>query len=614
MRMPVPVRILSTLVLVSALSGALTLAGGTAESAAGKPASTWTARPATYQVVTEKDRRIEMSDGTVLVADVLRPGRDGVAVDGRFPVLLTQTPYNKNLRTENHAVPYLVERGYVQVIADVRGTGGSQGDWLALGEREQRDGFELVAWAASKQRPWSDGRVGTYGISYAGINQLLTAAQRPPALKATFPIVPSGDPYRDLLMPGGQPNVGFTAGWFGLVTGGGIAPPTYTAEDPAMAVSTILGHAGRATELQLPMLAEGITGGDVVYDGPFWRTRAPLTVIDKVRVPTFLFGGWFDVFQRSQPLLFGRLQRNGVPTRLVMGPWNHLEAAAGGTLPEQGVPSRDDLVLRWMDRYLRGVPDGTLDSDIAPVTYYELGSDRWRTAGFWLGHEVKARALQLDGPARHGASGKLVTGRASTATADTLMPVPVAGLCSRSTSQWTAGVIPTNPCDDNQALDQVTGLSYDLPVRSPLRLRGPIGARLFVSTTATEGMIGARVEDVAPDGSVRQLTGGWQVLSLRQLDRGRTVSRNGHVLQPYHPLTKASELPVTPGEVMETYVEIFPTGAVVQPGHTLRLTLQAADVAHVTAPATRLVPTATGVLSIHHDRVHPSQLVLPIAR
>lgn len=189
---PVPVRILSTLVLVSALGGALTLAGGTAESAAGKPASTWTARPATYQVVTEKDRRIEMSDGTVFVADVLRPGRDGVAVDGRFPVLLTQTPYNKNLRTENHAVPYLVERGYVQVIADVRGTGGSQGDWLALGEREQRDGLELVAWAASKQRPWSDGRVGTYGISYAGINQLLTAAQRPPALKATFPIVASG--------------------------------------------------------------------------------------------------------------------------------------------------------------------------------------------------------------------------------------------------------------------------------------------------------------------------------------------------------------------------------------------------------------------------------------
>lgn len=609
MRLPVSVRVRSALVVTCCISAGLTVTNGAAGEASAKPVAEWTARPATYQVVTDKDQRIRMSDGTVLVADVLRPGRDGKAVAGRFPIVLTQTPYNKNVPGQSFSVPYLVERGYVQVIADVRGTGGSQGDWLALDKREQRDGFELVAWAASKQRPWSNGRVGTYGISYAGINQLLTAAQRPPALKAAFPIVPSGDPYRDLLMPGGQPNIGFVTGWFGLVTGGGILPPTYLAQDPAMAVATILRHAGRFAELQAPMLAEGITGGDVVYDGPFWRTRAPLTVIDKVDVPTFIFGGWFDVFQRSQPMLFQRLQRNGVPAKLVMGPWNHLEASDGGTLPDRGVPSRDELALRWMDRYLRKAPDPTLDTDIAPVTYYELGSGRWRTARSWLGPRVSARTLQLDGPARHGAPGKLVTGGAS-ATADTLLPVPVAGLCSRSTSQWTAGVVPTNPCDRNQALDDNTGLSYDLAVRAPLRLLGPVGARLFLSTTSTEGMIGARLEDVAPDGSVRQLTGGWQVLSLRRLDRARTVVRDGHVLQPYHPLTKASALPVTAGEVMEVYLEIFPTGALIQPGHKLRLTLQAADVAHVTAPANRQVATATGVLSIHHDRDHPSQLVL----
>lgn len=608
MRPPALVRLLLAVALVIG-----TVAGLTPTGAVATPAHRWTARPATYQVVTEKDQRIRMSDGTILVADVLRPGRGGKAVGGRFPVLLTQTPYNKNLRTENHAVPYLVERGYVQVIADVRGTGGSQGDWLALGKREQRDGYELVAWAASKKRPWSNGRVGTYGISYAGINQLLTAAQHPPALKALFPIVPSGDPYRDLLMTGGQPNVGFTVGWFGLVTGAGVAPPSYTAQDPAMAASVMAQHAARATELQGPLLAEGLTGGDVIYDSPFWRAKAPLTVIDKVRVPTFIFGGWYDVFQRSQPMLYQRLRQNGVPARLVMGPWNHLKAAAGGTLPEQGVPSRNDLVLRWMDRYLRGRPDSALARDIAPITYHDLGTGKWRTARSWLAPEVAARALRLDGPASHGTPGRLTTGTAR-AEADTLYPVPIAGLCSRSTSQWTAGVVPTNPCDENQALDNPTGLSYDLPVRTPLRLLGPIGARLFISTTATEGMIGARVEDVAPDGTVKQLTGGWQVLSLRALDRRRTVVRDGRVLQPYHPLTRDSVLPVKPGKVMEVHVEIFPTGATIQPGHTLRLTLQAADLAHLTAPVSRQPATATGVLSIHHDRAHPSQLILPTMR
>lgn len=572
----------------------------------------WKPRPAAYGVVTDKDQRIRMSDGTVLVADVLRPARDGKAVPGRFPVLLTQTPYNKNVPTQSFAVPYLVERGYVQVIVDVRGTGGSSGKWLALDRREQRDGFELVAWAASRNRPWSNGRVGTYGISYAAINQFLTAAQHPPALKAMFPIVPSGDPYRDLITNGGQPNIGFTMGWFGLVTGTSLLPPTYLASDPALAAAVWSGHLRRATEFQALMAAEGLRGGDVIYDSDFWRRRAPLTHIDKVRTPTFIFGSWYDVFQRSQPMLYQRLRRNGVPAKLFMGHWDHLAGSRGGTLPEGGMPARDEMALRWMDRHLRGHVDATLDRDVAPVTYYEIGSGKYRRVSQWPATSMRTGTLRLAGPAGPGSPGRLTTGGPAGARPDTLLPVPVAGLCTRSANQWTAGVIAETPCAEDHRLNDHTGLVYDLPLRRSLRLLGPMNARLFLSTTSTNGLVSVRVEAVAPDGSVRHISSGVQVLSMRQLDRARSMVRDGRILQPWHPFTKAAERSMAP--VMEVNVEIFSSGAVIPAGHTLRLALQAADAAHVTAPTSRSFATATGVLSVHHTPAFPSELVLPVVR
>lgn len=160
----------------------------------------WQERPAQYGVHVTEDVPVTMSDGTRLRVNVYRPAKDdGSPVEGRFPVVVTQTPYNKSGPGLGFRNDYLVRRGYVQVVADVRGTGSSEGRWASFDGREQRDGAELVAWAHSREREWSDGRVGLWGISYGAINQLLTAAQRPPGLKALFPIVPAGDVYRDVV-------------------------------------------------------------------------------------------------------------------------------------------------------------------------------------------------------------------------------------------------------------------------------------------------------------------------------------------------------------------------------------------------------------------------------
>jgi hypothetical protein len=125
-------------------------------------------------------------------------------------------------------------------------------------------------------------------------------------------------------------------------------------------------------------------------------------------------------------------------------------------------------------------------------------------------------------------------------------------------------------------------------------------------------MVGARIEVVVPCGKITQLTAGWQVLSLRALDQGKTVRKDGFVVKPYHPFTKISKLPVEAGKPVEVYVEIFPTAALFAKGHTLRLTLQSGDAPHLTPPLPQFADSFGGTLQVWHDAQHPSQLILPI--
>ncbi|MCX6091067.1 MAG: CocE/NonD family hydrolase [Candidatus Atribacteria bacterium] len=129
----------------------------------------------------EKNVAVMMRDGVILRADVRRPAKTG-----KYPVLIFRTPYGKsegdpdNEKTFNEAV----KRGYAMVIQDVRGRFESEGEFVAY-RNEGKDGYDTIEWAA--QQPWSDGRVGTFGLSYPGAVQWLAAVENPPHLKAMVP-------------------------------------------------------------------------------------------------------------------------------------------------------------------------------------------------------------------------------------------------------------------------------------------------------------------------------------------------------------------------------------------------------------------------------------------
>jgi putative CocE/NonD family hydrolase len=132
------------------------------------------------QVILEKNVSVPMRDGVVLRADIMRP-----AEDGKLPVLVYRTPYGKDAAQQAYTTfKHVVERGYAVVIQDVRGRYHSDGDFRPY-ENEGRDGYDTIEWAAS--RPWSNGDVGTLGLSYPGAVQWLAAVQGPPHLKAMVP-------------------------------------------------------------------------------------------------------------------------------------------------------------------------------------------------------------------------------------------------------------------------------------------------------------------------------------------------------------------------------------------------------------------------------------------
>jgi len=586
----------------------------------------WTPRPEQYDgTAFSPDLEIPMSDGTILRGDLTRPAvmlPDGSirAVDKRLPVVVTITAYNKSALASTglggSTGDYLVKRGYAQLTVDARGTGSSNGQWNAFDTRENTDAGEIMEWAASQE--WSNGRTAMTGPSYMGISQLWAAAARPKGLKAIFPQVPGADVYRDVVASGGAIDVGFIPLWLGLVTATGLIPPQ---TNGSTALSIYLDHIMGAFGFTAQVIPAALLAQEPAYDGEFYEQRSVINVIDQVEVPAFFVSGEYDLFQRGTPLLFEALQRNGVPTKLITGPWDHLEGSSAADIGDAGYGTLEELQLRWFDHYVKGKRDKRLHKDIADLTYYEQGSGRWTRSKRWIDRDLRARSYHLSGSSTTAlVNGSLTTGTPEAGTADVL-PVPVSGACTRSANQWTAGILNAgasqfpfpNPCFDDSRINDLTGVVFETePMERATAFRGPINARLYTSVAgAGDGMLSVSVEDVAPDGTVSRLTGGWQVLSLAETDRRRSRKLDGKIIQPWHPFTEESQAPLEGIEPVD--VEVFPTAAKIRKGHRLRVAVQAFDVPHL-LPTLPVLLGSLSVITVHTGPETPSELTVPWVR
>ena len=594
--------------------------------------ATGVARATSYDVVS--DVRIQMSDGVLLDADEYIP-TSGCPC----PTILVQTPYRKEGTAVAEGNPIFPANGYAMVVVDVRGTGSSEGMWDSCGPREQQDSVALVQFAASQ--PFSNGTVGLAGVSYSAINQLLTVEQPgTQAVKAIFPIVPMADAYRDVTWAGGNEDAGFIPLWLGLVNGLAVIPANDALAQPKIALNAESQHALDVATFGGLVLLDAALGGyetmlptalqtypDQAYDGPFYQVRSPIRNIGAVKIPTFIVGGTYDIFQRGEPILFRALPLSGARKKLLIGPWYHTTAGNGLTADDGSspvfdtngnlLPSLNNLQLAWFDRWLKGIRNG-IESFPTVETYY-LGAGKWVPDKQYPASGPTYQRWYLSAAPGVGTSlfsGSLAPAPDAASTSVAVPWIPVNGTCSRSTTQWTAGLVSGTTCEnDNRPSELLSATFTTPPFAAPYALSGPIGATIWLSSTATDAQVVVNVSDVDPSGASSQITGGTLVASLRAVTPAAcgaivadcSVYAGRTLVQPWHPYTHASQSPLTPGIPTALEVEIFPTTAVIQPGHALRVTIATGDFPHETSTLSTTLGSA-GIDTLYLGPDHPSSI------
>jgi putative CocE/NonD family hydrolase len=564
---------------------------------------------------------ITMSDGTVLRANIFLP-----STTGRFPTILTATGYNKDAANPTGQdcsgsqgiagdEPGLTEKGYAVMVFDDRGTGSSGGKWDSWGQRTQEDYKEVLSWIQSQA--WSNSSVATTGGSYMGITSLLLAEAdaarvaegRPRAVKAIWADIPMADAYRDVTFQGGSINSSFIPLWLGLVGTLSALPPSSTSANPQEAASIYLEHLLDNLEFGGEHVVGATLGHEAAYDGPFYRLRSPVVRAGEIRVPVVIQGGWWDLFQRGEPLLWESLRHS--PDRvLLMSPHYHIS---------EGPPMEDPkLKEKWFAHWLQGSKNGV---QLTPkVNLYPINGSHWEHFTRFPVPETSYQRLHLSGESSGSSPVSLHDGSltASTPTAaggDQAPLLPASSPCSRETAQWTAGAASTPICDTNNSTYEASSLTYTTaPLPAATKLTGLITANLWAELSTTDATLVAVLSDVEPSGASNQLTAGFLMASQRAVDPKLSTYTPEHLMiRPWHPFTKASQQAVTPGRPTEYKIEIYPTSAIIKSGDRLRLTIGTANTFSSAPPLPVLGNELGGTITVLHGSVYDSNLLLPIA-
>lgn len=600
-----------------------------APSAPATAEAPWEPGEATYDVVTTNDIPVTMPDGRVLRAMIRAPAVKGTSTpaEGPFPVILVQTPYGKSvgdLSSLGGVDDELVKRGYLGVVVDVAGTGGSEGQSQLFGKQEAEDGAELVRWAS--ELPNSTGKVGLLGGSYLGIDQVFTAAEVGPGspLKAIFPIATASDPYRDLFVAGGivnmESSLGLIAGYFGLRT---FTPAIERGpNDPLDALRLGIEHGLAGIPFELTTGLDVLFQRGRTYDSEYWQERAPQRVLQKVvdnGVAAYLVGGQYDVFQRGEPLLYSGLQNAAAGRsvwepmapgqtadpryQLLTGPWDHGNQGEGADLLRRQ--------LQWFDHWLKGVDTGVLDTT-TPLHVIEPGGASYDIARY-PSEQASYERYYLQ------AGKKLGTDAPTAGTgSDSIIWKPLSLYCQRSLNQWGAGIFRQayETCKKYPPLatPQPGDVAYDTePLASDLRLAGPIGLTLRATSNRPETMFIATLQEVAPNGEVTDISAGALLGSARAIDPDKSWTSIGDAYAlPYHPHTKAAEQAVPRGQVTRYDIEIRPAFQTVEKGHSLRLLISSGDTPHLLPPPMKLLSLLGGVYALQRNAAAASFIDLPV--
>jgi hypothetical protein len=339
----------------------------------------------------ERGLKCTLSDGTTLLSDHYYP-----AGDGPWPTLLMRQPYGRALAsTVVYAHPvWFARQGYHVAIQDVRGRGGSEGEFEPF-RHEGPDGAETIQWL--RYLTASNGRIGMYGFSYHGATQLLAAAEQPQGLKCIAPHMTAADLYQGWFYHHGALRLQRTLQWgIQLLREDARRMGLREASDRLEAAwadvgsqSTRVPYAAHAAiaDPELP----GYVRDWFSERGPgdYWSERDVSTRLDSIQVPALHIAGWFDTYLEGSVEGYLAL-RHGAGSQsardnqyLIAGPWIHHpwgERVGDANLGEAANVDTDSILLRWFNHWLK---DSGEFAGEPRIRYFSLGPNRWRSATEW---------------------------------------------------------------------------------------------------------------------------------------------------------------------------------------------------------------------------------------
>jgi putative CocE/NonD family hydrolase len=596
-------------------------------------------------VLYKADVMIPMSDGVKLATDIYRPAANGVVLEEKLPIVLQRTPYNKRSEQYVEQLKYLVRRGYVAVIQDCRGRYQSEGSFIKYAN-EPKDGYDTIEWLANL--PYTNGNIGTMGLSYGAHVQACAAKLNPPHLQTS------------VLNMGGTSN-----GWNHSIRNHGAftlkqltwAFRQVADETDNPVVRDMLDIEKAIHWFQALPLKKGLSPLSIVPDfeayifemmthsdyDDYWKDMGTnwMEYYDQTSdIPMIHISGWYDGYCATAIQNYLGLSRSKKsPIRLLMGPWLHGEnnCTCAGNVEFGPDAAIDDFYtewhLRWFDRFLKDKENGVEKEPAIKLFIMGTGDGHkdqsgrlfhggyWRTEADWPLPDTRFTNyyFHADGSLNTELSG--VDDSSTTFTYDPSHPVPtIGGAMAASLPVFVGGAFDQrerefkgdpekgffgskSPYLPLKARHDVVVFQTD-PLPEDVEVTGPIVVKLFASSTAVDTDFTAKLIDVYPPS--KDFPSGFEMNLTDGILRAR-----------YRNSCERQEL-MNLGEIYEFTIEPFETANVFKKLHRIRI-----DISSSNFPRFDVNPNTGEPLgmsrcvikadnTIFHDMVHPSHVILPI--
>lgn len=578
-----------------------------------------------YKGVTARSIYIPMCDGVQIAIDVILP--KDLPAEAKIPAILVMARYWRSFDLRMPSQPgkaplgprgtiadFFGTHGYAVVIADARGSGASFGVWQApFHDQEVADFGEVAQWVT--RQSWSNGLIGTTGISYEGTLAEAVALAHP-AIKAVIPQGMEFDVYTDVALPGGIFNEWFIKEWSRTndELDANIVPKHWGFSARLFVKGVRPVDADKNREQMKQALVQHRANPDVYQnikaityrDDCFGDSHLTLddvslfsrrAAIERSGVAIFGWGSWLD--GAAADTVIRRFVNFSNPQIGVIGAWAHNSESHGSPYSKPKAPPVPDLktqrheAMNFFNQHLNTPPTQRV------LHYFNLGEEQWKSTEVWppIGSTMQRwylrenHTLALNAPPdRSGSDTYTIDFEATTGTQN----------------RWHTedGVTPVI-YPDRAAMDKRL-LTYTSDILDhDVQITGHPIATLYVTSTATHGAFFVYLEDIDEAGKVHYLTEGM----LRGLHRKVSTDVPPYkIFVPYHSFKRKDATPLTPGEVTELTFGLLPTSVLIKKGHRIRMAIAGHDKDNFARIPIEGAPTIT----VARDIVQASCIDLPL--